>query len=337
MTMRWLTLALLVVSLISADRSDAQQVLNPRYGNGSYVIGPYPVPFEVEGVKATIWVSLVFTPEVLLRHDPPFKLTMQAKAELTELGPAIRSYAVAKYSQDNCGRINAVDNWVYDIGNPKVTVVDSHTLRIKSRVDVSTWTCTEGVPELVCEGLSCKLRPTKIKIQNFEQGGEIRKDLWIDVKPDKILYKDYEPEIDIDNNTVLQNMLNDGFKTILKVDEREQNNKLLPVSAIDAATPAEFKALHPQLEFGGFETYKDRPFLTFTYSVSINQSQINDFMSKYFGSLYTPFTGYTPPPSEPYTKARLRADCAPYMAQHPGATIQECAAMMGMPYESLPD
>lgn len=345
---RLLLILLTLFALASPSLADAQtQIINPRRGADGFRIGPYPIPLDDEGdTIGYIYTSLIFVPEIQGRGAGPFVLRMHAMAQLTDMGAAIERLAERRLSQDNCGRVNAVDNWVYDVSNTTVEVPDPSRLRIKARVSVSTWACTEGVPETVCEtytdsfGISwpynCVWRPTRYKTVLLQQGGEAEQEILFRVSQGVVEYKIFDPVLTPDNNTVLQNLFNGALRHFLHTDEALQNNAVFTPDRWQAPIPSEYEFLHPTIERAGFETIQGQPFVYSTFSVSVTADQINDFMSQYFGSLWTPIQPAPVANSGP-TKRSVQADCVGYLAQNPGHTIYQCAAAMGLPYDELPD
>jgi len=340
-------LLLFILALLLASPGHAQQIVNPRIKGSSFVIGPYPIALSEKGVSTTLYSSLFFKTLAEGRGNTSYKLFLTVATQLTDVGPAVKRFAEATYSQDNCGRLNSADNWVFAIKNPKVVVTDPHNLSIKSKVNVSTWTCVEGVPETVCDHYSaagiqvpynCKLRPTRYKTINFEQGFEIEQGLFVEAANNKYAYKFYQMVVTPDNNTVIQNLINGILRDKAKTDEAMNNNRALAPTTGDLPIPPDFIAFNPKLENAWFETLSGEPFFCVEFSVGVTQSQIDEFMTKYFGSLYHPAGPAAPPPAAgPLTKARVRAECADYLAQHPGDTVQHCAALSGLPYDELPD
>lgn len=344
-----LIVILALIFALAPLQAMAQNIVNPRYGNGEYLLGPYPFKQGMNGVDAQLYGNLIFRPVIEGRANPTYKLYLKVMVQLTGLGPAVKGYVDKNYSQDNCGRINAVDNWVYTVKNTRLRVVDRNTLRITSEGSVSTWTCTEGIPETVCDSYSdsfgiswpynCKLRPKVWKAQNFEQGFEVVKDTWVDSTANSISFKNYDPVATPDNNTVIQNIFNGVFRHFAKTDETINRNATLSPRTIEVIVPTEYQFLNPRIEFAGFQSYKDEPFLVATYSVAITREQINAFMSRFFGSIYKPIAAPVVAPINPGspTKSSVRAECAEHLRQHPGDTVEKCAALLGLPYSELPD
>jgi hypothetical protein len=337
------------LALLVPAQASSQNIVNPRASNGTFKLGPYPVKADLDGIPVQLYTTLIFQPVIEGRGNPTYKLNLIALVQLTDLGPAVKRYVMAKYSQNNCERVNNVDNWVYSVKSTTLRVVDRRTLRISSVASVQTWTCTEGLPETVCETYkdsfgfewpkNCKMRPTRYKVMNFEQGAEVTKDTWVDSTPTTILFKNFDPVIKPDNNTVLQNILNKVFRDLAKTDATIANNAALSATSINAAVPSEYLFLNPRIEEAGFNEQGGEPFLYGRYSVSIEREQINSFMSRYFGSLWDPITApATAASTAPaLTKAQVRSDCADYLKKNPGDTIEHCAALHGLPYADLPD
>ena len=310
-----------------------------------YRIGPYPVPLEYEGVNAVLYTWLFFTPIVEGRGNPTYSLRVTVKVQLNTLPGMFRQVMRQKYPDDNCGRINNVDNWVYTFEDPKITVVDEHNLRVVASGMVSTWTCLENpVFETVCEsytdslGISwpynCKSRPgSPIKTQNIRQGVDVTKGLYLDAKDGAILVKDYEPTINFAGG-IADTLLN--FIALI-----EHNlgaafaNAFMSARRIELMVPEAYRAFHPKYDLARFELSNGVPFLAVGASAGVTAKQVNDFMRQTFGGLWTDIPETAAPAAAPaLTKAAVQQMC---LQQDPADDVPTCAAKMGLPYAELPD
>lgn len=344
-----------LLALLCAVPLAAQPIVARSRAPGVYSIGPYPVSIPVDKVRARAYATLFFFP-VIEGRGSTFKLYVTGMVQLTGINQAIRDYVTTTQPQDNCAHVNNL-NLVVVAENTNVEVVDPHSLRIRVRGSVTPWLCTEGVPETVCDtytdsfgiewpSTNCRLRPTKYKFPGQREGAEFTYHAGVSVSGNKLVYKtDQFPNIAPEHNTILQNLgfaiadlLVGGDFIGFANSDISRGNAMAPPTLVDLM-PNGIEALHPTLIDAWFETIKGEPFVAMKFSISASSSDINRAMRDAFASVYIPFPENIPTPAAapPLTKTQVRNDCADYMRDHPGDTIENCAALMGLPYSELPD
>lgn len=315
--------------------------------DGGFRIGPYPVPFQHEGVNTVFWTWLYLTPVIEGRGNSTYKLYLTIKVQLDNIPEFARVIAEKKLSRDNCGRINAVDNWVYSVNRPSLELRNANNLRIVLNGHVSTWSCLENpVPETVCDtyrdslGLTwpynCRFRAsTPIKWMNFQVGVIATEDIFLSAKDGEIQYKVNQPLFNVDNSGFLNPILNLLLDVFYNFGTAASNLVLAP-TRIPLSISQDFNKFNPRYENARFETTSGAHHVSITASAGITRDQINSFMRNAVGPLWNdigPAVGIAPTPG-PMTKSRLREECRQIL---PGVDIRECAAKSGWPYDALPD
>lgn len=340
--------AIVVLALIAFSYANAQQIIDPqKIEGGGFRLGPYPVPIEQDEVKGVLYTWLFFNTVVEGRVDPVYKLYLTLKSQLNTLPPMILQIVRTTLPQNNCGRINAVDNWVYGMNMPTMKVMNENTVRIEANGSIETWSCFRNpVDETVCDHYTdsfgneipynCRTRRgSPIKARNLQQGYEITKDIRFRSVNGEWRIRDDKATVFFTGDSVGTMALN----TIAFIQNNlgaALGNPLLTEQRIKMTVPEEYRFLNPRYERAGFEMSDGVPFLVGGASISVSANQINDFMQKYFGSLWTPIaeTNASRPGREPWTKARLRQYCK---ETAPELEIADCGARMGIPYDGIPD
>lgn len=311
-----------------------------------YRIGPYPLPITEDGESATLWIWLTFTPVQEGRGNPIFKLKLSLEAKLDEIPPAAKRIVDKKYLSDNCGRIDAVDNWVYALDAPRFIVVDPHNLQLLAKGQIETWSCFRNpVPETVCDHYrddvfntdipyNCTTRQgSPIKTRNLQQGFEVTKNFYASTSADgRLEIKDQKPIKDFLGQTLTTQILSfldfvsGNLGAILA-------NAYMTPQLIELSVPAEYRAFNPRYEDAGFKVDQNSVFLVVSASVSITAVQVNSFMRSRFGGLWTDLPASSGPARLDMTKQQLRSLCA----ERPQWSLTDCAAAAGFKYDELPD
>ena len=333
--------ALLFLLFIESAVADGTPVAQPIFE-----LGPYPIPYELDGVKTSFNTWLQFIPVIEGRGVPTYKLLMRVRLQIDSLPQFFVDYARSKTPNDNCARINNIDNWVYSFKTAPFQISDDrHNLTLGSSGDVSTWTCTESLPETVCDhyrdslGIewpyNCKTRRgSPIKTQNFIQGFDIKKSLFFSTDGNgNILYKDEKPTVWWTGDSLPTQVLNlltfvmNNFGAMI-------GNALMSPKLIEMNVPDDFKVLHPGYEDAYFERNPSGVFIIASASVSVTADQVNDFMRKHFGPIWHDIPKAAQPVNTVMTRKRLEAMCSQY-DPHDGVVI--CGLKMGFDYNHLPE
>lgn len=316
----------------------------PEKREEGYRIGPYPVEIEQDGAKGTFYSWLYFIPIVEGRGETSYRLRLVLKVQLTALADMFKKVMDDKYPHDNCGRINNIDNWVYTTERPSMAVVDAHRLRVDASVMVSTWSCFENPAfETVCDSYrdslgiewpyNCKTRrASPIKMQLLRQGVDVTKEFWLDAADGALQYKDNEPTIKFAGGPI--DTISNFAVTIFHNVGAAYRNAAMTPSRIEMMVPEDYRAFHPTYDLAGFETAGGEPFIVVGASAGVTAQQINAFMRRTFGGLWTDIVPTPTSAPTAMTKTELARQCAESMA---GEDIRTCAAKMGYPYDELPD
>lgn len=314
---------------------------NPSYAD--YELGPYPVPFEQDGIKTNFMVWLKFTPVVEGRVNSTYKLLMSVRVQVDQLPSLLGEYAAKNLDHDNCARYS-IDNWVYNIHPQPLQILNQqHTLRLYATGNFQTWSCSAGPDTVVCDHYKDSLgiewpyncrtqRGSNILVKNLEQDFNMNKDFYLNVTKDgKLQFLDSKPIINFtggiggDALNALAFLFN-NFSAICQ--------NAFSVKTIEMNVPNDYKILNPKYEFGGFTVIDGHEFIVVSASVSLTTLQLNDFMRKHFGALWHDLAQSASSPKSQMTRSILKQECSKY---DPSEDIRTCAAKMGWDYNLLPD
>jgi hypothetical protein len=347
---RWAALLVLLLTCGAFTTAQAQEYppIAAQKTDTGFQIGPYPVPYEYEGSKTILWTWLRFRHEVIGRAYPTYKLYMTLLVQFNHMPRFFEAALEKNWSMDNCGRINAVDNWVYALDTPRVELRDNHNIYLETSAYVSTWSCFENpVPETVCDEYSdsfgfrwpynCRLRSaTPIKWMNLEVGIDANVKAHLSAADGALVYKVEEPYLRMDDDAFFSPAVN-LFADFLYNIPTSIHNAVLQPSRVSIEASQDFAKFNPRYEDAGFQMVQGAEFVYVTASVSITSAQINEFMRNAIGPLWDDVV-IVPSPPEPdaWTKSRVRSECADADV---GTDWNECLALMGLPYvyEELPD
>lgn len=346
-----LAIALLYTTVIFAQPT-------PIRDENGYRIGPYPIPIEHDGIKASLWTWLIFEPFAEPRIGK-YGLRVTAKSQLSEIRSLITGAVLKKLPRDNCARYS-IDNWVYTFNTPELNIASASSMNAVLRGSVSTWTCASNpIPETVCEGGGtyrdsfgitwpalphCYTRPGQpLKSQNLEQAFEAQKGYFVGASPDgKLQLTDYKPTYWFTGGSPLTALLN-MFALVENNLSAIFSNAMMKPQQFELVLPKEFVALVPRYEQGRFVMESGQPWLFVVASVSTTSETIDKIMRDTFGFLWTGATSKVTPsvsslsaPRTPasMTKERIHRECAEYAPRDP---VQDCAMKMGFDYQRLPD
>lgn len=302
-------------------------------------IGPYPISYEIEGIRTHSWATLIFYPTIKDRTLDEIQLHINLFLQMDNL-PSVAEEIVRRKS-DNCARYN-VDNWTYNLNKKDLLVTSPTSLKFHLEGSLTSWACSPGLPETVVETCDngmfeypCpKLRSgSAIKTKLLYQGFNLYKEIRMEIKDNKIIVSEKDPTIYLDNSNPLSPILNllvfvtNTFPALISNLYQE------PQSIINQKLPEELKQINAKFNHAGFVNIENVPFATIHTSIGVNREQLNKVMRDHFGDIWTDLLGL-PPTKRDMTKSLMKNQCLELL---PNDSLEECSAKLGWPYELLPE
>ena len=143
----------LTSDLAKATPFTAERKLTSLVGFRGAIIGPFPIPYELEGVKYGVPFFLGF--QVRKIDQQSGELTIAAWILLNGVRGAVEQTIRSKFNSNNCARYGE-DNWVYEFSDVSLTSANAKTLRFQVNGWVETWSCRPNpVPEAVWDDTGC--------------------------------------------------------------------------------------------------------------------------------------------------------------------------------------
>jgi hypothetical protein len=309
----------------------------------NYKIGPYPIEFEMDGVKSIAWAHLFFVPVVTDRTLDEVRLRLTLTLQLD--GVLKVADELVRRRSDSCARYN-VDNWTYSLTKKSLRPVSSSTLRLSIEGNLTSWGCAPNpIPETVLETCDngyfqypcAGFRPgSDLKTQILYQTFDLSKDIILDIHNEKLRVRHTKEVITLGDTNPLSGLADIAvlFTNTLPFLLESLFDGPKPLFA--TAIPTGFSQLNPRFDAAGFMETNGAPFAVVQASVGITRNQVNSFMKSSFGNLWVDIPGLPPQPQK-MTKTLMRLECSKYA---PSEKIEDCVAKMGWPngtYESLPN
>jgi hypothetical protein len=328
----------------------AQTAVKPiKTTKGEFALGPYPTPFDLDGIKTHFWTWLVFSHSTEGSGNGTHKLGMKILMQIDHLSEIVGQHAAKKLPSDNCGRYG-IDNWVYSLRPSPLGIAEAgHVLRIGGAGKVQTWTCARPLSDGVkCEtyrdslGLTwpknCRtVRGDPMKTMNVEAAFEVHNDFYLNTRKDGALeFRDRKPFVVFPGERLgIFNILA-SFNNLASA----MSNVFFSPQTLEINVPEDFKAFKPRYEAAGFEKLEGKEHLVVSAAARIPAAQANAFMSKHFGTLTkeparidTGASLISATIETPVTQSLLREQCHKFA---PNEEVTACAEKMGWPYELLP-
>jgi hypothetical protein len=270
---------------LQAPIANAQPVVAPIQDNTAFVLGPYPVEANVDGIQGTFYSWMKFTPSQLGRGSPTYRLTMELYVQVSALKHMVNQKFRLSNPQDNCERVNNFDNWSYTL-TLRDSVIRQNIYALNGSGNATAWTCIEGIPETVCDYYSsllgqvpynCRLRQNLYKSINHQHGYDFSKKFGLEVRNKELHFRNFNAITSSDPNDILFSLISllNNFSAIYK-------NAFMEPTVIKAHVPEEFSEISAGYSDAGFAVYNGEPFIFAVAYVETDLNFVRQFMAKYF-------------------------------------------------------